>query len=163
MQTLNPDAPTAVLLLSDVHMASTARYEDGSAWWNPQVHEAKLLRFLERSLKSAPDILVLLGDIFENWLAPMEARPSTWPEIFASNPRFIALMREYIAAGVQVVFTPGNHDIHLGPQELALALPGAHWTQVFELPGALIATHGHEQTFFNSRALDPLGTRPTAG
>ena len=82
-------APSRILYISDVHMASHARYEDHSSWFRPEHHSARLISFLERKLLEPPEQLVLLGDIFENWLAPVEAIPSSWQEILGSNQNFL--------------------------------------------------------------------------
>lgn len=149
------------LYISDIHMAGLARYDDRSAWFDPDHHTEKLFSFLERKLiQDPPEQLVLLGDIFENWLAPVEAKPCTWDEILGANQNFIDLIARFIDQGIDVLFTPGNHDLHLTLEDLERFLPGIRYTREQHIPGVLHAEHGHELTFFNSRHLDPLGTHP---
>ena len=153
-------APSRILYISDVHMASHARYEDHSSWFRPEHHASRLISFLERKLLEPPEQLVLLGDIFENWLAPVEAIPSSWQEILGSNQNFLDVLSRYLERGVDVLFTPGNHDLDLGLEDLERFLPGIRYAREQHIPGVLHAEHGHEMTFFNARDLDPRGTHP---
>lgn len=156
-----PERPQRrILYISDLHLASAARYADGTAWFRPQQHRGKVEAFLTRLRQDPPDELVLLGDIFDNWLAPMHEVPATWAEMARDNAWFVEPIAALAAMGVEVTFTPGNHDLTLQAASLPEAWGQVHWRPNHTAPGDIWAEHGHERTFFNTTRLDPLGELP---
>ncbi|MEM1349676.1 MAG: metallophosphoesterase [Myxococcota bacterium] len=156
-------ARTRRLFLSDLHLSSRAASASGRSWWGVPGRKRRLLAYLDGEvLGCAQDLreVVLLGDIFDNWLAPMCAEPPTYAEMLAANQDVLVRLALLLERGVNVVFIPGNHDYDLDVWALEAALPGATVRECFEVPGVLHARHGHEHTMFNSCDLDEVEGRP---
>jgi UDP-2,3-diacylglucosamine hydrolase len=83
------------LFVSDIHIQSA---EDR----NGRLFD----RFLDRCLNLRPDILFLVGDIFDLWIADRKY----FVETYANTIRRI---RELRGCGVEVYYFEGNHDLDL--------------------------------------------------
>lgn len=152
-----------VVIVSDWHLSARRLYEAGRAWFRPRAHRDRLLRFLDAEVLAParrPGTLLLLGDIFDDWQTPIEQAPPTWDEVLESNPALVAALAEASAQGVEVIWTPGNHDFELDRATLRAHLPGLRVTERLVWPGALWAEHGHELTLLNATDLEPREGRP---
>lgn len=83
------------LFISDLHVNT------------PDDERAQLLsRLLAHALSNKPDALFLVGDIFDLWIADR-------PYFVARFATLIEQIRKLVAAGVQVHYFEGNHDLDL--------------------------------------------------
>jgi len=152
----NPVATTRVV--SDLHI--------GSPWLKDPLRQQHLLEFFE-SMAAAPDsklrTLVLLGDIVEFWMTPLEVRPLP-PFQNSQNwfgfgiDRFLSAVRRLASRGVNVVFAiRGNHDL-----ELTAALVSQNYSANVTFRGdgfserGVRFEHGHLYDLFN--VPEPLST-----
>jgi UDP-2,3-diacylglucosamine pyrophosphatase LpxH len=109
-----------------------------------------------------PDVdeLVLLGDIFDNWIVPHDIKPPTMLELMRSqNASPIVTALGSLSQAINVIFVPGNHDMTVTGEVLAAVLPdvsfgGAALNKPFFSNGRLRAEHGNGPAMFNSP--DPL-------
>lgn len=85
------------LFVSDIHIQSAA---------DPNCRLFD--RFLDRCLNIRPDVLFLVGDIFDLWIADRKF----FVEEYAQTIRRI---RELRGSGVEVYYFEGNHDLDLKP------------------------------------------------
>jgi UDP-2,3-diacylglucosamine hydrolase len=67
----------------------------------------QLLRFLE-GLKGTTDTLYILGDLFEFWIGYRNPPFTHYFPVLES-------LRQLADSGIQIVFSEGNHDFHMGP------------------------------------------------
>lgn len=151
------------LFLSDLHLNSAALYARQMSWFKPAQHLPRLLTLINDALlPNAHHIeqLVFLGDTFDTWLGPMDELPPSYAELIDSNPELFDALRRLSAQGVRLTFVPGNHDFDLRQEHLLEVLPGALVQDELLLGKDVIAQHGHEKTFFNTRDFDPLEGRP---
>jgi len=155
-------AKTARVFLSDVHLGTGRSYD----WFQPSRHRAKLLAVLDYAIEHHTRIkdLVLLGDIFDTWLCPIEQPPHTIADILAANPEIVAKLRVCVEKLDNVFYINGNHDMSVTQQDLAPLGVGARKVQ--RIPayqaGLLYAEHGHRFAMFNAadRLHDPTHALP---
>jgi UDP-2,3-diacylglucosamine hydrolase len=118
-------APERVLFAGDVHLHA-ARPEGGE----------RFRRFLAEVVRGAAS-LYLLGDLFDHWVSPQQARIPFYAGVLAA-------LRETARSGVDVAFTPGNRDFLLDDEALAAAgmrrLPS--WHEIRLGDEYVLLTHG---------------------
>lgn len=161
--TEHPQGLRQHLFLSDLHLNSAALYARQMSWFKPEQHLPRQLTLLRDALLPQAhhiEQLVFLGDTFDTWLGPMDELPPTYAEIIDSNPEIFDALNSLIERGVRLIFVPGNHDFDLQQEHLLDALPGAIVQDELCLGRDVIAQHGHEKTFFNTRDFDPDQGRP---
>ena len=86
---------TKRIFISDIHLSSLERYnakdEMKRARFKPKKHKTRLINFLNKTIlekESEIKDLVLVGDIFDDWVCPPDEAPPTFNEIFQSNSDF---------------------------------------------------------------------------
>lgn len=154
------------VFISDIHLSSKARYQDKKhpSWYKPEEHEKRLLAFLDNFIlerdKEIKDV-VLLGDIFNNWVCPADQAPPTYTEILEDNPGPIGKFKEIAEKGINLFFANGNHDFDLNEGEIQGAIPGITVIKQYR-SGRIYAEHGHQFDIFNKVdfASDPAFGRP---
>lgn len=157
-------ARTKRIFISDVHMNVDDYYGDIS-WYNGQSHRSRFLAFLEKHvLKKQHQIkdLVILGDLFDNWVCPPEDEPPTWNRLFTDNPEELDLLAGIAQTGVNVLYSHGNHDYDLPGRMLMDRVPGLRCINAYKGAGRVHAEHGHMHTLFNRPDFlnDPAFGRP---
>jgi UDP-2,3-diacylglucosamine pyrophosphatase LpxH len=143
---------TKRVFISDIHQNAKKAYEDGFSWYVPNSHGPRLLQFLEKEiLAKARRIkdLVLLGDIFDGWVWPCDPVPAEWIEIVRANLDFCDRIAEISKAGVNVFWSPGNHDYDIPKWVLQRHLPYVHEIAAYKGAGRVHAEHGHLHSLFN--------------
>lgn len=147
-----------LVVLSDVHLGTDAP----TVWFQPSVHGPALERVLRWVVDQAPAIreLVLLGDIVDLWTYPIDEVPPTFADIVAANPDVLGpdglLAACLDALDGAVTYVPGNHDLGLTAEEVALvrSRSGRHVRLVdavpYEVAPGVLAEHGHHHTMFNA-------------
>lgn len=158
--------------ISDVHIGSNAP----TNWYQDEVHGP----FLETALayikgqKESVRELVLLGDLFDQWMDPPKALPPDFQAIIKANPRIFggmlngqqvpgALMEVLDALEGNVAYLNGNHDMGITPEDIAtLKSPGGYTPRVVngffyepeECNGQLLCTHGHPYSMCSAPDLE---------
>lgn len=89
------DVPAGAVVVTDLHLApgGDARTDAFMAWW--------------RGLAPRPPALIVLGDLFDTWVGPKQAR-------MAGSSRVLGFLSELVLAGTAVHLVPGNRDALMG-------------------------------------------------
>lgn len=161
-----------LFFISDVHIGSNTP----TNWYQDPIHGPFLetaLRFIKAQADSVRE-LILLGDLFDQWMDPPEVLPPDFKTIIAANPRIFggsfngqqvagAFMEVLDALEGNVAYMNGNHDMYITPGDIAtLKSPGGYIprviNEIFYEPGEcnnrLICTHGHPYSMFSAPNLD---------
>lgn len=154
-----------IVVISDVHLSD----EQSWSWFNQQ-SGCRLKGFLKQTANdSQVKELVLLGDIFELWLFPVDVMPWSAAQIIqhwdGGPDSVIAALRECADRLPQVSFLCGNHDMGVTQADLDLISPkirlisAEHHTAGH--PG-LHLEHGHLVDIFNAPDIsgDPIDNLP---
>lgn len=159
---------TKLFFISDVHIGSNAP----TNWYQDDIHGPFLetaLRFIKDQAESVRE-LVLLGDLFDQWMDPPEVLPPNFKTIIAANPRIFggifngqqvtgAFMEVLDALEGNVAYMNGNHDMNITPDNIAtLKSPGGYNPRVInelfyepvDCNKRLICTHGHPYSMFSA-------------
>jgi UDP-2,3-diacylglucosamine pyrophosphatase LpxH len=157
-----------LFFISDVHIGSNAP----TNWYQDAVHGPFLetaLAYIKADKESVRE-LVLLGDLFDQWMDPPEALPPDFQAIIKANPRIFgglfngkqvagALMEVLDALEGNVAYLNGNHDMYIAPADIAaLKSPGGYTPRVIngffyepeECNSRLLCTHGHPYSMFSA-------------
>lgn len=147
-----------LVFLSDLHLGAVAAYAPLSE------HVVDLASFLER-LNDRTDVaeLVLLGDIFDDWVFPTEDTPLAFADILDApqNASVIAALQDICNnPNIQTTYVTGNHDLLSWQEEnrLAIAQTFPQMTILSDAPGlgayskdgVIWAEHGHRYCLFNA-------------
>ncbi len=151
-------APRKVVFISDIHLSA-----DPNTSWIFE-HIGPLANFL-LTLNARQDIseLVILGDLLDDWMVPIDDVPSTFQNILEADhnaPVVAALQAICDNPFIQVTYVTGNHDL-LSFESAAKNLIEATFPGIIissEAPGlgdytmdnVLWAEHGHRYSLFNS-------------
>jgi UDP-2,3-diacylglucosamine pyrophosphatase LpxH len=169
---------SVTIFISDTHVGPGLGPDPsnpGLHWWewgtpSDRARLAAFLRWLHPSgsvtapgaARPAVDELVLLGDIFDNWIVPHDVKPPTMLDLMNSqNAAPVVAALRALSQAIHVLFVPGNHDMTVAGAVLAAVLPdvsfgGSALNKPFFSNGRLRAEHGNGPALFNSP--DPLRT-----
>lgn len=143
---------TKRIYVGDLHLTAQSSHEGPRAWGRTDHHDVgQLASFLASDLVRAQDELVLVGDTFDQWLCPIDVRPPTVHEIVEApyNRPVMAALRALAGRNVQVVYIPGNRDMHVTAADVEQAIPGCRFAaDGIDEPG-LRVEHGHRRCMFN--------------
>jgi UDP-2,3-diacylglucosamine pyrophosphatase LpxH len=151
------------LFFSDCHISAGLGVADGGTnahpweWLSPSNHQ-RLEAFVKWVATRAAEIdeVVLVGDIFDNWIFPHNIKPPTLPGLLKSayaTPLVKAL--DNLSKAIPTTLLLGNHDQSLTPDVLGQALPKVAFAGSNPVTwGKLRVEHGHAYGLFN--APDPL-------
>lgn len=153
------------IYISDIHLSSQKRYDAKDAWFDPVAHEKRLINFLKAEvLEKAKQIkeLVLLGDVFDNWVCPADKVPPTYDDIFKANPKIINVLKQVPKKGIGLFYVNGNHDYDLAAKKIEKKIPGLKAIRSYLGAGRTHGEHGHLFTLFNTMDYwsDPAFGRP---
>ncbi len=147
-----------VIFISDIHLSADAN----TSWINE--HIEPLAEFLQ-TLNTRHDIaeLVILGDLLDDWMVPIDDVPSTFQQILEAphnEPVVSALQEICDNPSIQVTYVTGNHDLlSFEPETKALiesTFPGIVISSEepglgdYSIDNVLWAEHGHRYSLFNS-------------
>lgn len=159
-------AKTKRFFISDIHLSSQALYEDpkNPAWYDPEIHNPRLLGFLENTVLAQKDQikdLILLGDIFNTWVCPAKKAPPKYSEIFKANRPVLDMFKKIRKAGISLYYVNGNHDYDLDRATLQRAIPGIATINCYRT-GRIYAEHGSQYDIYNKPdyVTDPAFGRP---
>jgi UDP-2,3-diacylglucosamine pyrophosphatase LpxH len=158
----------ALAIISDIHMGDPRAYTKDYCWFGKNQHAMEA--FLDYVIDSNHvKTLVILGDLFDEWLVPFTISPFEASVNITSTKDFFtavagASVNENIFdrlktiadnQDILLVYVPGNHDM-LGTQDIITDLiPGISWEGGPDGLGKyspfpeMMFEHGHRYDFFN--------------
>lgn len=162
-------ASKKVVIISDIHMGDQRAVENGWGWFDE--NRPVLKAFLEE-IAAQPEkysTLVVAGDMFDEWVAPMDVTPFVnvngeesrlesdyFQVLVRDNAEIIEAFRKVKDAGIELVYVPGNHDMTCTAEDFNTYLPGL-FIQARDAEGLgaytpqgmdeVIIEHGHRYDF----------------
>lgn len=147
-----------VVFISDLHLSA-----DPATSWMFE-HIGDLAEFLD-TLNSRQDVdeLVILGDLLDDWMVPIDDIPSSFQNILEAdhNEAVVTTLQEICDnPAIHVTYVTGNHDLLSFEPEakalLASTFPGMEIRSeepgfgAYSIDDVLWAEHGHRYSLFNS-------------
>jgi len=147
------------LFISDVHIGAGrfgVKKDDYPYEWdwlseNETKNFVGFLNFLRTKYPEKIGEIVLLGDIFDNWVFPHDQVPPTIEELIAlPKNQVVVKALNNLADKYPVFYVPGNHDMHATREFMS-----EHFKKITYCPeqfvdGRLVAEHGHRYALFNA-------------
>lgn len=156
--------------ISDIHMNtenSLAGTSGGHPWgWLKQDRITQLAAFLDYA-KGISDLteIVILGDLADNWVCPIDILPGTMQQVLnaAPNQPIVSRLKKLSQTGkIRVTYLPGNHDMTMPGSLIHDIFPGMVYggdslSNSRFSNGRLSAEHGSAYALFNApdRANNP--------
>lgn len=150
------------LFISDVHLGAgrfseeskdTRKYPHDWDWLSLKETEnfMNFIRFLHSGYDREIEAVVLLGDIFDNWVFPYDLVPPTMEELLTAekNKKVVEELNE-LSRKNKVYYVPGNHDMHATAVIIKNFFPDFIYCPVRFSTSRLIAEHGHRYALFNA-------------
>lgn len=153
------------IVISDIHMSNKADY----SWFPPQ--SEKNLADMLNHIAGDQNVeeLVLLGDVFDLWLYPVDVIPWTPGQIIGAHPLMTEAMKQCVEKIPTVYYINGNHDMGVKPDDLQPFNAGGRSIQCIS-PDEYSAKHlnrrrlehGHAADMFNAPddSSDTIGGYP---
>ena len=158
---------TAIVCISDVHMGEERAVDRGYSWF---VENADALKDFVEKVQEDETVreLVILGDLFDEWLIPFDTKPfdgtvSDSSEYFhavrnaPTNASIFDTLAEIASGGkIHLVYVRGNHDMLTDQTTLEELLSGVVFKGQIDGLGShspvegVMMEHGHRYDFFNS-------------
>ena len=173
-RTRHADFKACTAVISDIHLSDRRAIKGSYGWFSE--NRDRLLSFLDYVIRERDYYreMVIAGDLFEEWVAPMgtptfadeQGRPLSEREfllaIAENNRTVIDRIKAVKAAGVEVSYVPGNHDMLVTADDIDLVFGPGTVTQYRDAEGLgiyrpdsrTVIEHGHRYDFFN--APDPV-------
>jgi len=103
------------IVISDIHISNGAAY----SWFLPPYPGC--LTALLNQVAADPEVaeLVLMGDVFDLWLYPVDVVPWSVAQILAANPAVTTAFQACVASLPAVYYMLGNHDMEVTTADLA--------------------------------------------
>jgi UDP-2,3-diacylglucosamine pyrophosphatase LpxH len=160
------------IYVSDIHMGAGKSFvlSHKYDWLGKQ--EADYFASFLAYLSNQNDVgeIVILGDLMDNWVCPVDDFPPTFDDILGAqhNKGIVANLKQ-LSASKKVVYMPGNHDMQVTEQIMKQWFPdilygGSALNKSRYRTSRLLAEHGSAYAMFN--APDPInnpGTRLPLG
>lgn len=158
---------TKRVFVSDVHMGAGKdqgpKYQGNPFEWLGPDEAENFSDFLDHfSTREDVKELILLGDIMNNWVCPVDLEPPAFDEIIQAKHNQSITQRLRALAGnqeIKVVYVPGNHDMTITKETINNHFPGivfggtATNNSVYRT-SRLLAEHGNAHAMFT--APDPI-------
>lgn len=160
-----------VVVISDTHMGDSRSIDPDNAWGWFNKNRPKLIAFLEYIADRPAEYstLVVAGDMFDEWVAPMDVTPfinlegeetrnesDFFQVLVRDNQAVLDAFRKVRAAGIELIYVPGNHDMTCTEEDFDKYLPGL-FTQARDAAGLgsytpegmeeVVIEHGHRYDF----------------
>ena len=156
------------VFISDIHLGDARSMKDPHhyCWFKKNV--PRLGDFLAEQSK-APDVkeLVILGDLFDTWVIPVNQDPLASFEAICANPKNAPVIKRLKAlagdSNIKLAYVPGNHDMGMSiagisatKQFMETTFPGMRFFCNKAEPwgvyavGTLAAEHGNHYCLFNA-------------
>jgi UDP-2,3-diacylglucosamine pyrophosphatase LpxH len=144
--------------MSDIHISNGASY----SWFQgPYVTYATTM-FNRVAADASVAELVLLGDIFDNWLYPVDVVPLTAPQIISGMDAGLRSAIQGCVATLPVVYyMNGNHDMTVSQADLA-GLGSGGKEIVWTTAAAYNNLHGNTRHLEHGNACDMFNAPDTA-
>ena len=145
------------IFVSDIHMSLGGHPYD----WLSSAEAQAFEQFLDYVAKDGTiDELVLVGDMADDWIYPLDVQPPSYAAIAAAHPGIITRL---VAAsqGKPVTYLVGNHDITITKNSIPNFGNGTGQHVIFQWSydvDGLWAEHGNQYVVWN--ALDPKNKLP---
>ncbi|MBN2528547.1 MAG: metallophosphoesterase [Deltaproteobacteria bacterium] len=145
------------IFISDVHLGAgkfaSSHYKNDWDWLSVDETQnfVSFLNHLETQQKDQIKEIVLLGDIFDNWICPHDIRPPSIDEIINAEKNTAvkdALLS--LSSAIKVLYLPGNHDMHATKNVIKNNFPDIIYCPQQYTSGRIHAEHGHRYALFNS-------------
>lgn len=135
--------PQKTIVLSDTHISNGAGY----SWFLPPY--PRYLTAMLNHTANDPSIteLVLLGDVFDLWLYPLNVVPSTVAQILAANPNITMALQQCVQNIPNVYYITGNHDMEVKAGDLVQLGAGGKIIQ-------LVTPEWYNEKYQNKRHLE---------
>lgn len=163
------------LFVSDLHIGSDRRTSSETTCdylWFSGEDIKQFSKFLDYLNKDGNiDEVILLGDVMDTWVYPIDETPPTYKEIFKDNKNkavFDSLNALAANERIKVTYMPGNHDMTITEGEVKEYFPKMAWKEKSyngdgSTDGRLfLAEHGHAYAMFNApdATNDPIDKLP---
>ncbi len=174
---LTPDEENAssvahnrTVVISDVHMGDARSQKNGYGWFVE--NKSKLVSFLDYLISKSERYkeLVIAGDLFDEWVAPMDV--ATFGDengkiltesqfalkIAEANIEVINKFKELKSKGIKITYVPGNHDMLVTAEDFDAIFGAGVVDQARDVRGLgaytpsqdVIIEHGHRYDFYNA-------------
>jgi len=163
-------SPDKRIFINDIHMGDersmkpSPQHSYPYGWLNRNI--IKLTNFLRNQL-DAQDVgqVVILGDLFDQWVIPTDFDPLERLDSICSNPANKGIINNLkaLAGRSKLSYVPGNHDMSACPKDIPIVkefikatLPGINFICKDDQPtgvyreGKLVAEHGNMYCLFNA-------------
>jgi UDP-2,3-diacylglucosamine pyrophosphatase LpxH len=142
-------ARDATIVLSDIHIANGQKY----SWFLPPYPD-QLVQMLNQ-VAADPSVaeVVLLGDLLDLWLYPVDVVPWTAAQIVEANPGVSTAIRNVVANVPVVYFMNGNHDLELSAADLQAFDSGGKSIQM-TTSATYNAMYGNQRHLEHGHAVD---------
>ena len=163
-------ARNSIAIISDLHLGDARASENHYCWFGK--NKAALESFLDYVVASRRfKKLVILGDLFDEWLVPYTVSPfDPQLNINSTSDYFHAVVNNPVNTGIisrlkaialndkiELIYVPGNHDMLMTREMMEELIPNTTWAGKDETPGLgyyspteeIIMEHGHRYDFFN--------------
>ncbi|MBU1221185.1 metallophosphoesterase [Myxococcota bacterium] len=146
--------------VSDVHIGpgfpkQQSKYTHNWEWLSDQelVNFNNFLTHLKDNEFQSGDRLILIGDIFDNWVWPHDLPPVSMTELLKSDRnKPVINTLNLISENFDVFYVPGNHDQMASRAVIKNFFPKFKFCPQRYTTHRLIAEHGHRYALFNAPA-----------
>lgn len=161
-----------IVIISDIHLGADLTYAECNS-------NREVLENLLEKVRVGANVkeLVIAGDLFDEWFVPAnidtykgKGQTDFVQRIVAANQSIFNELNDIIKDGkIKVTYTPGNHDLGITAENVALALPGVNQardavqglgTYTPDNIPEIAIEHGHRYNFFC--APDPISNKTLA-
>jgi UDP-2,3-diacylglucosamine pyrophosphatase LpxH len=159
-----PKERNKLVFVSDVHIGAGKKgnYTYDYDWLSPKETERFASFLLNLNKREDVKEVILLGDIADNWVCPIDLVPPTFEEIFdAEKNTDVTENLKKLAQNphIKIIYMPGNHDMGITEDFVENYFKGMVFGGNAESnskygDGRLHAEHGSAYTMFN--APDPI-------
>jgi UDP-2,3-diacylglucosamine pyrophosphatase LpxH len=147
------------LFISDVHIGAgrldvpTTTHPYDWDWLTEPEREnfVRFLDFLRTDYRDQYREIVVLGDLFDNWIFPHDQAPPSISALIEApcNQEVCEALRR-LSEAVPVLYVPGNHDMFASRKVMARYFPEITYCPQQFVAGRMIAEHGHRYAMFNA-------------
>ncbi len=156
------------VFVSDVHMSPgfSLDQKPGRYDWLTRDEATSFNDFLNFIVADySIDELILLGDMMDLWIYPIDIQPATYSQIVEAkhNQPILETLRK-LAQNKKVIYVQGNHDMSIMEDSFAelrnICFKGISFQSSYETPDGVLAEHGHQFNMYNAQTMEyplPIG------
>ncbi|MBF0569017.1 MAG: hypothetical protein HQK95_09170 [Nitrospirae bacterium] len=142
------------VFLSDVHMSTWIHKNQSNSHdyrWLSDIDAGEFSKCLNYLCgKDEYNEIVLLGDMFDNWVCPINEMPPSMNDIF-EDPCNSAVIASLQGIAKKTTYFTGNHDMQVTKKDITTLFPGMKWGVSVYYDNRLVAEHGHGHAMFNKQ------------